>query len=145
MAIRVVEFSSGGYKIRKIFAYVKINIPKENYWILRIGLMGRCQNLSIILVIKWFKNWFYVRNKKCAPKLVFFNEKKNRKIRMIFDIENWLWKSNFGTFWQLAVNPKLKIQSFSLGMLIFRQKNFQFCILFLKTRQPLLPYDKCLT
>ena len=40
-------------------------------------------------------------NKKCAPKLVFFNEKKLRKIQMIFDIENWLWKSNFGTFWHL--------------------------------------------
>ena len=30
-------------------------------------------------------------NKKCAPKSVFFNEKKMRKIRMISDIENWLW------------------------------------------------------
>ena len=30
----------------------------------------------------------YVNNKKRAPKLVFFNEKKLRKIRMIFDIEN---------------------------------------------------------
>ena len=37
-------------------------------------------------------------------------KKKERKIWMIFDIENWLWKSNFGTFWQLAINPKLKIQ-----------------------------------
>ena len=29
-----------------------------------------------------------INNKRCAPKLVFFNEKKSRKIRMIFDIEN---------------------------------------------------------
>jgi len=29
-----------------------------------------------------------VNNKKCASKLVFFNEKKIRKIWMIFDIEN---------------------------------------------------------
>ena len=27
----------------------KINIPKGNYWILRIGVMGRCQILGIIL------------------------------------------------------------------------------------------------
>ena len=27
-------------------------------------------------------------NKKCAPTLIFFNEKKIRKIPMIFDIEN---------------------------------------------------------
>ena len=26
-------------------------------------------------------------------------KKKFRKIRMIFDIENWLWKSDLGTFW----------------------------------------------
>ena len=42
---------------------------------------------------------------------------------MIFDIENWLWKSNFGTFWKLAINPKLKIQQFSLGMNWFLGKN----------------------
>jgi hypothetical protein len=29
-------------------------------------------------------------NKKCAPKMVFFNKKKLRKIQMIFDIKNWL-------------------------------------------------------
>ena len=29
-----------------------------------------------------------VNNKKCAPKLVFFNEKTLRMIPMIFDIEN---------------------------------------------------------
>ena len=29
-------------------------------------------------------------NKKCAPNLLFFNAKKIRKIRMIFDIENSL-------------------------------------------------------
>jgi hypothetical protein len=50
-----------------------------------------------------------VNNKKCAPKWVFFNEKTLRKIRMIFDIKNGLWKSNFGTFWQLTINPELKI------------------------------------
>ena len=31
---------------------------------------------------------------------------------MIFGIENWLWKSNFGTFWQLVTNPNLKIITF---------------------------------
>ena len=29
-----------------------------------------------------------VNTKKCAHKLIFFNEKKLRKIAMIFDIEN---------------------------------------------------------
>ena len=35
--------------------------------------------------LKLSKNYFY---KKCAPKQVFFNEKKIRKVLMIFDIEN---------------------------------------------------------
>ena len=65
-----------------------------------------------------------VNNKKCAPKLILFNEKKIEKDSDDFDIENWLWKSNFGTFWQLAINPKLKIQPFPLGMLILSQKSF---------------------
>ena len=57
----------------------------------------------------------YVNNKKCAPKFVFFSEKKIRKIQMTFDIENWLWKSNSGTLWQLAttVNSWLKKVYFS--------------------------------
>ena len=35
-------------------------------------------------ILKLSKN---VNNKKCAPKLIFFNEKKMRKILIIFDIE----------------------------------------------------------
>jgi hypothetical protein len=35
-----------------------------------------------------------VNNKKFAPELILFNEKKMRKIGIIFDIENL----NFGTF-----------------------------------------------
>ena len=89
MALRVLELSSKGYKIIK------------------------CQKLGIILenkVVEKLMSSKNVNNKKCAPKLIFFNEnKKLRKIWMIFGIENWLWKTNFGTFWQLAINPNLKI------------------------------------
>ena len=99
MVIRIVEFSSGGYKIRRIW---RINVPKGDYWILRIGLMANCQKVGIILVT----------NKKCAPKLVFFNEKKMRKILMIFDIENWLWNSNFGTFWHSPLVQFSKFNNF---------------------------------
>ena len=51
-----------------------------------------------------------INNKKCASKLVFFNEKKNEK-----DLDD---------FWQLAINPELEIQSFPSGMLILGQKSF---------------------
>ena len=76
--------------------------------------MAKCQKLGIILVIKGFKNWSY--QKMSITKNVLLNgyssirKKKLRKIRVISDIENWLWKSNFDAFWQLAINPKLKIQ-----------------------------------
>ena len=39
-------------------------------------------------------------------------KKKLRKIWMIFDIENWLWKSNFGTFWHLSITSILKFNHF---------------------------------
>ena len=44
-------------------------------------------------------------NKKCHKSKLWswfhiLQWKKIGKIRMIFDIENSLWKSNFGTFWQ---------------------------------------------
>ena len=47
--------------------------------ILRTGVVASCQKLGIILMIKLFKNYVIknVKNKKCAPKLVVFNEKKN--------------------------------------------------------------------
>ena len=68
MVIRVVKFSSGGYKIRKIF-YLRINIPKGNYWTLSFGLMASCQKvpkfdfqsqLSMSKMIKIFFNFFFI-------------------------------------------------------------------------------------
>ena len=29
-----------------------------------------------------------IKNKKCAPRFIFFNEKKMRKIQIISDVEN---------------------------------------------------------
>ena len=42
---------------------------------------------KVVQKLKLSINHFY---KKCAPKQLFFNEKKIRKIQMIFDIENSL-------------------------------------------------------
>ena len=58
------------------------------------------------------------------------------KILLIFDIENWLWKYNFGTFWQTDAPRIFKIQRFPLSMSILGQKA---CILgptIFKIRQP---------
>ena len=48
---------------------------------------GMILSFEVVLKLKLPKNHF---NKKCAPKILFLNEKKIRKIRMIFDIENSL-------------------------------------------------------
>ena len=61
--------------------------------------------------MKFSKN---VNNKRCAPKLIFFNEKKIlRKIRIIFDIENWLWKLEICIFqkkiWKSVIFHSIKL------------------------------------
>ena len=49
-----------------------------------------------------------------------------RKIRLIFDFKNWLWKYNFGIFWRTIIHRRILKKQFSLSMLILRQKS---CIL----------------
>ena len=51
MAIPVIGFQDQGYKIRKGFC-IKINIPKEKFWILRFGLMGSLSSLQKIRVFQ---------------------------------------------------------------------------------------------
>ena len=82
-----------------------------SYCILRIGLMASCHKLGIILVIKSFFWYKKVNDKKWAPKLVFFNEKK-------------FLTPPHCTSCQNSKN--------SLGMLIFSQKSFYFVPLDLK-------------
>ena len=42
-------------------------------------------------LLNWFSNDFFFE-----------------KIRLIFDIENWLWKYNFGTFWRTVIHRWIK-------------------------------------
>ena len=53
--------------------------------------------------MKLSKNSFY---KSWAPKLIFSNEIFFRKIRIIFDIEKWLWKSEFCNLAGLITSTK---------------------------------------
>ena len=52
----------------------KNNTPTGYYKILSFGEVASCQNLGIFVEIM-------------------------NKILMIFDVENWIWKANFVTFW----------------------------------------------
>ena len=57
---------------------LKINTAKGNDWILRIGVLGRCQKLGIILelneVIKKLILSKNVNKRKCAPKCRFWGK-----------------------------------------------------------------------
>ena len=59
---------------------------------------------KVVQKLKFSKN---DNNKKPSSKLIFFNEKKIRKIRMIFVIENSLLLAKLGKASHEAYNPGL--------------------------------------
>ena len=90
MAIRVVEFSSGGVtKLEKILhknQHTQRKLLNFELWINgELSKIGHHFSYKVIQKLILSKK---VNNKQCAPKLVVFNEKKLRNVRMIFDIEN---------------------------------------------------------
>ena len=114
MVIWVVKFQVRGYKIGKLLT----TYPKEN--------TSELSKIEHHFSNKVIRNWWY--QEKSMTKVVvlfclFFNGKKFKKILMIFDIENWLWQSNFGTIWHLPTTPILNIQNF-LRVCLFLGKNF---------------------
>ena len=86
-------------------------------------------------------------NKKWSPKLIFLNDFFFEKIPSIFYIENWLWKYDFGTFWQTIIHCRIVLKQFSLSMSILGhtscilgpiiseipQLNWNYCALFGQT------------
>ena len=88
--------------------------------------LGTILENKVVQKLKFSKN---DNNKKPSSKLIFFNEKKIRKIRMIFDIDNWLWKSDLGTFWH-PMRTSVKVKS---------KKYFSFTDFFTKIK-PLLTH-----
>ena len=62
----------------KAFSYP---LPKLGNQLTKMGLIL----VNSALKIKYFKN---VKNKKCVPKMIFFNEVFFLNFRIIFDIEN---------------------------------------------------------
>ena len=64
--------------------------------------------------------------KKLSPKLILLNDFFFWKIPSIFDIENWLWKYDFGTFWWTVSHRRIFLNRFPLSMLTLGQKS---CIL----------------
>ena len=109
--VSVVEFYDPTLGIGKVFGQ-ESTVVKWNYQIFGLHEVTVHQKLDVILVIKWFKNWS--QQKMLFPKKVRVNWYSSmifffRKIQMIFDVENSLWKSKIGTFWQTVTRWRLKI------------------------------------
>ena len=127
-AIYVMEFLTWWDIKSKVFIQ-KSTVVKWNCCILWIYIMWGLQKLELILEsivvqkLSLEKNAF---NKKCSPKLIFLDEIFFEKIWLIFDIENWLWKYNFGTFWGPGTMSIYKIQQFHLNTVNFWAKTLHF-------------------
>ena len=87
--------------------WLKINIPKGNYWILRIGVVGRCQKVPKLV----FQNHWNLS--------AFFSSLKNTNFGAHFLLLSFFDKISFqitsfpkmmSDFWQLGTNPILKTQ-----------------------------------
>ena len=85
------------------------------------------QKLGYFLINKVFYRWL---------KIVF------RRIKLVFDLENWLWILETSNFWRLPILSVYKILKFYLSMLISKQKAITFFIPHLKTPQLKLPYTR---
>ena len=48
--------------------------------------------------MKLLENGFDI---SCSPNLIILTETNIKIMKLIFDIENWLWKSSFGDFCHL--------------------------------------------
>ena len=107
----------------------KSTVVKWKCYILWIDIVWSLQKLGLILeskVVQKLSLEKNVFNKKCSPKLIFLDEFFFEKIRLIFDIENWLWKYNFGTFWGPGAMSIYKIQQFHLNTVDFWAKTLLF-------------------
>ena len=84
------SFHTGGTKLERFLPknqHTQRKLMNFENWVngemSKIRRHFRNKSRSILILSK------NVNNKKCAPKLIFFNKKKLREMRIIFDIENW--------------------------------------------------------
>ena len=74
-----------------------------------------CQKLDVILeskVVQKLSLEKNVFNKQWSPRFIFLDKNFFEKIWLIFDIQNWLWKYNFGTFWQNVIIHRMFLKIF---------------------------------
>ena len=80
MVIQDVKFSSGVQNWKGFC--LRISIPKGNYWILRIGVMGKVSKSALIWLSK-----------------STFNVKNHQNLSQFFFTEEYQFRSNFKSFY----------------------------------------------
>ena len=122
----VMEFLPWWVLKSKVFTQ-KSTVFKWNWWIVWIDIEWGLQKLGLFLenkvVQKLSLEKTFIRKK--SPKLIFLDEILFEKIWLIFDVENWLWKYNFGTFWGRPWRY-YKIMQFHLNTVDFWANTFLF-------------------
>ena len=99
-----VDYNKKISKIKMIFWF---DFHRCSHGLSKIRCHFRNKSRSIL---KLSKKYF---TKKVVLNWYFSVKKKFRKIRMIFDIENWPWKSDLGTFWRpLWTSVKVKSKNY---------------------------------
>ena len=92
MVVQVIEFSSGGTELERFLPKSQNAQRKswnfENFENWCSGELSKIRHHFIHKVTQKLMLSRNVNNKKCAPKLIFFYEKKLRKIQIFFDAEN---------------------------------------------------------
>ena len=103
---------------------------KKNFWQINLCLAGGDWKIGMILVTKWFKNWSFQKmsiTTKMPLNWYSSMKKKFRKIRIFFDVENRLWKSEISIFWWLDLECMLIYQKpFSWKRAIYQSIELPF-------------------
>ena len=110
---------------------------------MRIGVVGSCQNLSIILEIKLFKNWCYQKMSITKNELLswYYSMKKNwERFRWFLTSKIDFESQILALFDTSPLHQFSQLNNFLWICWCFRQKSFQFSTPRLKTWQPVLPY-----
>ena len=127
----------------------KINILQGNHCILWIRRTPVRQKVGMILKnkmvqkLKFEKKSFFTNNGllNCYSTM----KKKSKKNSSIINIENQLWKYEFGTFWRTVIHCIHKIQWFPFSMLILGQRPCFLGPTIFEIPQPNWYHYKCIT
>ena len=80
--------------------------------------LGMVLENKVVQKLKLEKKVFY---KKWSPKLIFLNDFFFKIFLSIFDVKNWLWKYDFGTFWRTGISCRIFLNKIPFSMLILGQ------------------------